>query len=62
MMRGHTDIKTSLIFMKVTVILLVVWYGCGTWSLILKEERRLRIFEKTTERGALLFLLLTEHY
>jgi hypothetical protein len=28
-----------------TIILLVVLYGCETWSLILKEERRLRVFE-----------------
>ena len=24
----------------------VVLYGCGTWSLTLREERRLRVFEK----------------
>jgi hypothetical protein len=23
----------------------VVEYGCGAWSLILREERRLRVFE-----------------
>jgi hypothetical protein len=28
-----------------TVILLVVLYGCETWSLTLREEHRLRIFE-----------------
>jgi hypothetical protein len=28
-----------------TVILLVVVYGCETWSLALSEERRLRVFE-----------------
>ena len=28
-----------------TVILPVVLYGCETWSLILREERRLRVFE-----------------
>ena len=27
------------------VILPVVLYGCETWSLILREERRLRVFE-----------------
>jgi hypothetical protein len=27
------------------IILLVVLYGCETWSLILKEEHRLRMFE-----------------
>jgi hypothetical protein len=28
-----------------TIILPVVLYGCGTWSLTLKEEIRLRVFE-----------------
>ena len=28
-----------------TIILSVVLYGCKTWSLTLKEERRLRVFE-----------------
>jgi len=28
-----------------TVILSVVLYGCETWSLTLREERRLRVFE-----------------
>jgi hypothetical protein len=28
-----------------TIILTVVLYGCETWSLILSEERRLRVFE-----------------
>ena len=28
-----------------TIILPVVLYGCETWSLILREERRLRVFE-----------------
>jgi hypothetical protein len=27
------------------LILPVVFYGCETWSLTLKEERRLRVFE-----------------
>ena len=26
-------------------------YGCGTWSLILREERRLRVFENWVLRG-----------
>jgi hypothetical protein len=26
-------------------------YGCETWSLILKEERRLRVFENRVLRG-----------
>jgi hypothetical protein len=29
-----------------TVILLVVLYGCETWSLSLGEEHRLRVFEE----------------
>jgi len=28
-----------------TIILPVVLYGCKTWSLTLREERRLRVFE-----------------
>jgi hypothetical protein len=28
-----------------TIILPVVLYGCETWSLILREERRLKVFE-----------------
>jgi len=27
------------------IILPVVVYGCGTWSLTMREERRLRVFE-----------------
>jgi len=33
-----------------TVILPVVLYGCGTWSLTLREERRLRVFENRVLR------------
>jgi len=29
-----------------TVILFVVLYGCETWSVTLREERRLRVFGK----------------
>jgi len=28
-----------------TIILPVILYGCETWALILREERRLRVFE-----------------
>jgi hypothetical protein len=28
-----------------TIILRVVLYGCETWLLVLREERRLRVFE-----------------
>ena len=33
-----------------TTILLVVLYGCETWSLTLREERRLRVFENRVLR------------
>jgi hypothetical protein len=33
-----------------TIIFLVVLYGCETWSLILKEEHRLRAFENRVLR------------
>jgi hypothetical protein len=33
-----------------TVILPVVLYGCGTWSLTLREEHRLRVFENSVLR------------
>ena len=32
------------------IILLVVLYGCETWSLTLREERRLRVFENRVLR------------
>jgi hypothetical protein len=32
------------------IILPVVIYGCETWSLTLKEERRLRVFENRVLR------------
>jgi hypothetical protein len=32
------------------IILPVVLYGCETWSLILSEERRLRVFENRVLR------------
>jgi hypothetical protein len=34
-----------------TVILPVVVYGCETWSLILREERRLRVIENRMLRS-----------
>jgi hypothetical protein len=33
-----------------TIILPVVWYGCETWSLTLREEGRLRVFENRVLR------------
>ena len=33
-----------------TIILPFVWYGCETWSLTLREERSLRVFESRVLR------------
>ena len=33
-----------------TIILPVVLYGCETWSLTLREERRLRVFDNRVLR------------
>jgi hypothetical protein len=33
-----------------TIILSVVVYGCETWSLTVKEERKLRVFENSLLR------------
>jgi hypothetical protein len=33
-----------------TIILPIVSYGCETWSLTLREERRLRVFENMVLR------------
>jgi len=34
-----------------TIILPVVLYGCETWSLTLREENRLRVFENRVLNG-----------
>jgi hypothetical protein len=34
-----------------TLIFHVVLYGCETWSLTLREELRLRVFERRVLRG-----------
>jgi hypothetical protein len=39
-------IKNLKIRIYRTIILLVVLYGCESWSLTLREERKLRVFEK----------------
>jgi len=35
------------------IVLPFVLYGCETWSLILREERRLRVFENRVLRRIL---------
>jgi len=42
-------IKYSIIF-RLTIILPVVLYGCETWSLTLREERRLKVYENRVLR------------
>jgi hypothetical protein len=41
---------TGYIIHIYTIILLVVLYGCQTWSLTLREEHRLRVFENRVLR------------
>src|SRR5215510_6412334 len=49
-------LSSSLLFKKLkitiyrTIILRVVLYGCETWSLTLRQERRLRVFENRVLR------------
>ena len=50
MMHGHTYIKFLEIKTYRTIILPVVLYGCETWSLTLREERRLRVCENRVLR------------
>ena len=47
-----TDFEVLWFSMKIyrTIILPVVLYGCETWSLKLREERRLRVFENRVLR------------
>jgi len=45
------DIQSLKMKIYRTVILPVVLCGCETWSLTLREERRLRVFENRVLRG-----------
>ena len=52
---AHSNLKvyfTYCVRLKIyrTIILPVVLYGCETWSLTLREERRLRVFENRVLR------------
>jgi len=44
-------VKNLKIKIYSTIILPVVLYGCETWLLTLREESRLRLFEKSVFRG-----------
>ena len=41
----HFNIKNIKNDIKATIILSVVFYGCETWKLTLREGRRLNVFE-----------------
>jgi len=43
--------KNIKIQMQRTIIYPVVWYGCETWSLTLREEHRVRAYENGVLRG-----------
>jgi hypothetical protein len=45
----HCDSCTFNAYYK-TIILSVVLYGCETWSLTLREEHRLKVFENSVLR------------
>jgi len=46
------DFMVSLLIMVYrTIILPVVLYGCETWSLTLREERKLRVLEYGVEEN-----------
>jgi hypothetical protein len=45
--------KNIKIKIQRTIILPVVLYGCETWSIILREERRLRVFVNRVLRSIL---------
>jgi hypothetical protein len=45
LLSGNVKVKTYK-----TIILPVVLYGCGTWSVTLREEHRLRVFENRVLR------------
>ena len=47
--RGDCSVL-SIQYTQLTIILPVVLYGCETWSLTLREERRLRVFENNVLR------------
>jgi hypothetical protein len=49
LLSSHLISKNLKIKIHRTVILLVGLHGCETWSLTLREEHRLRVFENSVE-------------
>ena len=50
MLSSHLLSKKLKVKTYKTIVPPVVFYGCETWSLPLKEEHRLRVFEKKVVR------------
>jgi hypothetical protein len=48
---GATVLSLTGICNMLTIMLPLVLYGCKTWSLTLREEHRLRVFENRMLRG-----------
>jgi hypothetical protein len=44
------SVQVNIIKIYRTIVLPVVLYGCETWLLTLREERRLRVFENRVLR------------
>jgi len=47
---GSRDLSPNF-RVQLTISSLIVLYGCETWSLTLREERRVRVFENRVLRG-----------
>jgi len=52
MIRGtlHEYLRIYATYMFGFTILPTILYGCGTWSLTVREERKLRVFENMVLR------------
>jgi hypothetical protein len=53
LLSSHLLSKDLKIRIYKTIFLPVILYGCETWSLILREEHRLRVFESRVLRRIL---------
>jgi hypothetical protein len=43
-------IKNIKVKIYITIVFTFILYGCGTWSLTLREERTLRLFKNRVRR------------
>jgi hypothetical protein len=48
---SHLSSKDDKVKIYKTIILPVVFYGCETWTLTVREEQKLRVFENRVLRG-----------